>query len=527
MWRALFSVIFFGVGFGLFAAAWGCSAGADFGDLDGSADGGGTGPTDTGPKDTNTGLPESFCGPDTGLPPDVGGSDAHPSDGGGGGPLTIGGKVSGLAGMGLVLQDNDGDYLTITADGPFTFVTPLSSGTKYTVLVMTPPTMPTQTCTVTKGTGTVKSANVTTVDVACTTSTFTVGGMVTGLSTGDSVVIEDNLTDDLTVATNGAFTFATSIASGAMYSVTVKTQPASPAETCYVSGATGTVAAANVTNVVVSCFVPGVECGRFTTGYTGAWSTVAVNPFTAEMGLSGYLPAGGTVSIYLNYLTSLDSYSGGTDTYTTLAPAPTEVPAYGSTTWLEDSLWSVSEGDVLQYDISTNTWTTVTTGLTTGNDIQTTSDDVGNLWSYSAEGTLLQYNVAAGTTTYHTLTTALTGFEPRITYDSCTGLLYLADYTALPFYSYDPVSGTQVTLTSLPASNEFQDGFCGDRSGHIFAVTNTSTMYQYTISTGVWAAMPTGGPTGLDNSACGVGADGYLYATDPEESSAMYRIQLN
>ena len=117
-----------------------------------------------------------------------------------------------------------------------------------------------------------------------------------------------------------------------------------------------------------------------------------------------------------------------------------ELPSAGHAT---DSAF---DGTRVQYDISTNTWTTLTTGLTTGNDIQTTSDDVGNLWSYSAEGTLLQYNVAAGTTTYHTLTTALTGFEPRITYDSCTGLLYLADYTALPFYSYDPVSGTPLCV---------------------------------------------------------------------------------
>jgi hypothetical protein len=525
MWRALFSVILFGLGSGLSAATWGCSAGADFGDLDGSADTGG--PTDSGgPKDTGPGLPESFCGPDTGSS-DVGPADA-PVDGGGGGPFTIGGKVSGLAGMGLVLQDNDGDYLTITADGPFTFVTPLASGTKYTVLVMTPPTMPTQTCTVTKGTGTVKSANVTTVDVACTTSTFTIGGMVTGLSTGDSVVLEDNLADDLTVATDGAFTFTTSIASAAMYSVTVKTQPASPAETCYVSGATGTVVAANVTNVIVSCFVPGVECGRFTSGFTGAWTTVAVNPFTAEMGFSGYLPAGGAVSIYLNDLMSLDAYSTATDTYATLTGPTVAVPAYGSITWLGDSLWSISDGDVLQYDISTDTWTTPATGLTTGTDNQTTSDDAGNLWSYSSDASLLEYNVAAGTTTYHTLTTPLAGyFEPRIVFDSCSGLLYLTNYDTLLFYSYDPVSGTQASLPALPASNDFQDGFCGDRSGHVFAVTNTSTMYQYTISTGVWAAMPAGGPTGESNSACGVGADGYLYATDPDESSAMYRIQLN
>src|SRR5580693_1637168 len=54
---------------------------------------------------------------------------------------------------------------------------------------------------------------------------FTIGGSVSGLATGESVVLEDNGADKLTVNTNGAFTFATSIASGGTYAVTVLTQP--------------------------------------------------------------------------------------------------------------------------------------------------------------------------------------------------------------------------------------------------------------------------------------------------------------
>jgi hypothetical protein len=65
------------------------------------------------------------------------------------------------------------------------------------------------------------------------------------------------------------------------------------------------------------------------------------------------------------------------------------------------------------------------------------------------------------------------------------------------------------------------------RIGHLFTVTNTNTVYQYTIATGTWTAMPTGGPTGANNSYCGVGADGFLYVADPNESNSIYRIQLN
>ena len=83
------------------------------------------------------------------------------------GPYSVGGTVSGLSGT-AVLQDNGGDDLTITAGGPFTFATQLAAGAAYNVTVKTSPAG--QTCTVTNGTGTMASANVTNVGVACTTS---------------------------------------------------------------------------------------------------------------------------------------------------------------------------------------------------------------------------------------------------------------------------------------------------------------------------------------------------------------------
>src|SRR5215471_107899 len=62
--------------------------------------------------------------------------------------FTVGGTVSGLSGTGLVLQDNGGDNLTISANGAFTFAT---KATAYNVTVLTQPTNPPQTCTVTGG----------------------------------------------------------------------------------------------------------------------------------------------------------------------------------------------------------------------------------------------------------------------------------------------------------------------------------------------------------------------------------------
>jgi len=82
--------------------------------------------------------------------------------------LTVGGTVSGLTGSGLVLQDNGGNNLALSANGPFTFPTALASGAAYNVTVFAQPTNPSETCTVTSGSGTIGSSNVTNVSVVCT-----------------------------------------------------------------------------------------------------------------------------------------------------------------------------------------------------------------------------------------------------------------------------------------------------------------------------------------------------------------------
>ena len=84
------------------------------------------------------------------------------------------------------------------------------------------------------------------------TAKYTIGGSVNGLS-GNGLVLEDNGGDDLAVPAGGLFTFATALALGASYVVTVKTQPSNPAQTCSVTNASGTVASANISSVSVSC----------------------------------------------------------------------------------------------------------------------------------------------------------------------------------------------------------------------------------------------------------------------------------
>src|SRR5271165_5268762 len=81
------------------------------------------------------------------------------------------------------------------------------------------------------------------------TPVYTVGGTVSGLS--GTVVLQDNGGDSLSVSANGSFTFATSLAAGAPYSVTVASSPSGQA--CTAANASGTVGSANITSVTVSC----------------------------------------------------------------------------------------------------------------------------------------------------------------------------------------------------------------------------------------------------------------------------------
>ena len=98
-----------------------------------------------------------------------------------------------------------------------------------------------------------------------TPSTYSVGGTVSGLS--GTVVLQDNGGDDLNVSSNGAFTFATPLPTGAAYNVTVKTNPSG--QSCSVSGGTGTVASANVTNVAVTCTTSTYSVGGTVSGLSG------------------------------------------------------------------------------------------------------------------------------------------------------------------------------------------------------------------------------------------------------------------
>lgn len=78
---------------------------------------------------------------------------------------TVGGSLSGLADGSIGLRLNSASDLSLSVNGAFTFAGVQSSGFAYTVTVTTQPAG--QTCTVANGSGTVGSANVTSIAVSC------------------------------------------------------------------------------------------------------------------------------------------------------------------------------------------------------------------------------------------------------------------------------------------------------------------------------------------------------------------------
>jgi hypothetical protein len=124
-------------------------------------------------------------------------------------------------------------------------------------------------------------------------STFTVGGNISGLT--GTLVLQNNLTNNLSIAANGSFYFTTSLPAGSPYSVTVLTQPAG--QTCTVTNGTGTLASANITNVSVNC-VAGVTANLTVANYL-SFCSVSVNGAAPSTAVTRTVPvaAGSVVSL--------------------------------------------------------------------------------------------------------------------------------------------------------------------------------------------------------------------------------------
>lgn len=216
---------------------------------------------------------------------------------------TVGGTVSGLTGTGLVLQNNAGNNLTITGNGPFSFTAALANGANYTVTILSYPGAPTQTCTVSNGMGTIAAAAVTNVAVNCVVAKVPRFAYVANLS--------DNTVSAYTVdAGTGALNaVGTPVATG-LTPLSLAVDPAG--RFAYVANAGNTVSAYAInaatgalTSVGGSPFLAGLAPNSVVVDPTGKFVYVTnydnntVSIFTINAA-TGALTAAGTVMTGLN-----------------------------------------------------------------------------------------------------------------------------------------------------------------------------------------------------------------------------------
>jgi 6-phosphogluconolactonase len=106
---------------------------------------------------TNAGLPST--GAPSGVPESAAGNVNT---------YTVGGRVTGLVGTGLVLEDNAGQDLTVASNGTFAFPDAQPSGATYVITIKAQPTARRELCVVANASGTISDANVTSVTIDCT-----------------------------------------------------------------------------------------------------------------------------------------------------------------------------------------------------------------------------------------------------------------------------------------------------------------------------------------------------------------------
>ena len=137
-----------------------------------------------------------------------------------------------------------------------------------------------------------------------TTSTYSVGGTITGLS-ASGLTLTDNGGNALTVPSGAStFTFTQSLSAGTTYAVAVEQQPSG--ESCSASAATGTVSA-NVTSVKIAC-VPLDSIGGAVSGLTQPGLVLELNgQYTQSVAanatnytFSTQLAAGSTYQVTVN-----------------------------------------------------------------------------------------------------------------------------------------------------------------------------------------------------------------------------------
>jgi hypothetical protein len=215
---------------------------------------------------------------------------------------TVGGNLIGLAyNDSLTLQDNGSDVLVLYNNGPFKFAKSILTGSPYQVTVTNPTSPVVQTCVVTSAAGTMGTANVNTVGVNCTTTTYTLSVTLTGLDPNDSFsTYSSGGTVTFPVGSGGGtLTFPNPVPSGSYYYGADQVATGPDYQYCYIPGITVTNANATVTG----------SCGAVTYSVGGTVTGLAPgDTFTIENEGNQYVVNGDGAFTFSTRWTSASPY---------------------------------------------------------------------------------------------------------------------------------------------------------------------------------------------------------------------------
>jgi N-acetylneuraminic acid mutarotase len=173
----------------------------------------------------------------------------------------IGVTVTGLEANNFIILTTNSQILAFSENTSANFATALEDGTPYAVLLLSQPTDPNQVCTITggnsganDGSGILAGADAAIV-VECITNSYFIGGTVSGLLSGNYMVIQNNAGDDKTINFNGAYIFDTPITDGQDYNVVIDLPAENPIQPCVISNNSDTLAGADVDDVDITCEV--------------------------------------------------------------------------------------------------------------------------------------------------------------------------------------------------------------------------------------------------------------------------------
>jgi 6-phosphogluconolactonase (cycloisomerase 2 family) len=390
----------------------------------------------------------------------------------------------------LILQNNGGDNLTISAIGAFTFATAVTTtsttSATYNVTILTQP-FP-QTCTVTGGSGTA-SSNVTSVVVSCSSS-----------STSAYVVnASNNNVSQYTMGTNGALntSAASSVATGATpYSIAVVPSGLY----AYVANNFNGVGGNTVSEYTINS---GVLTLNTTIASPTGTIAARTNPVSVTIDPTGqhvYVVNAGSNNVSQYKISSADGtlselaapVAAGTTPYSiSIAVDPTGTYAYVA---------NYGDGTISEYKINAGALTltaTLPAPVSGNNNPASITVDPSGKYAYVAnygDGTISEYTINAGALTLPaTLPAPVSGNNNPIsvTVAPSGSYVYVANYSsgasAGTVSEYSIGTGGALATIGTVKTGKNPSSVTVDPSGQYAYVANLGdgTVSQYTISSGV------------------------------------------